>query len=173
MRNLAKVVFLLPLVLAACALGDVPATPTPLPPITLPPPPTLTFGGNCDNTHELESWLQTTSLLLADFQTQMNQAAAQNRNEAASTVISLSSMRDSAYKAVAPDCAADLQLKMSDAMNKAVTTIQTFANGGQADVGSTVAEVNNELDSISAAQKDLMKRMDDQYQKQAQTPAPG
>jgi hypothetical protein len=169
MRKLA--ILLLPLVLAACAAGDVPATPSPVPPVTIPPPPTLTFGGKCDNTHELESWLQTTSMLLSDFQTQMNQAAAQNRNEASVTVVGLSKLRDSAYEVAAPDCAADLQLKMSDAMNKAVAVLEKFANGGDADVGATVAEVNTEIDTVSAAQKDLMKRMDTQYQNQALTPS--
>lgn len=173
MHNWGKLIFLLPLLLGACAAGDIPVSPTAPPPVTLSPPPTLSFAGVCDNTHQLEAWLQTTSLLLADFQSQMNTAAAQNRSEVALSVVNLARLRDSASTAAAPDCAADQQLKISDAMNKAVTVLQTFANGGQADVGGTVAAVNTEIDQINAAQKTLMQRMDDQYRQQAQTPSPG
>ncbi len=169
MRHWNKLLLLLPIIAAACAAGAVSSTAIP---VTLSPPPTLDFVGNCDNTHELEAWLQTSSLLLTDFQTQMNAAASQTQSEVSTSVIQLAKLRDWVFAAKTPDCAVQLQTRLGDAMNKAVAALQTYANGGQNDVPGTVADVNNQLDAITADQQALIKRMEDQYRKLALTPTP-
>src|SRR5689334_9838275 len=111
--------------LSACALGDVVNT-TPLPPITLAPPPALNLIGSCDDVKALETWLQVSTELRENFQTQMNEAAAKSKNDMYGDVANLADLRDSGFSVATPDCAADAGLKLSDAMNQAVAVFQTY-----------------------------------------------
>jgi hypothetical protein len=149
--------------LSACALGDVVNT-TPLPPITLAPPPALNLIGNCDDVKALETWLQVATELRENFQTQMNAAAAKNKNDMYADVGNLAALRDSGFSVATPDCAADAGLKLSDAMNQAVAAFQTYVNGDIPDLGNSIVDINNLLDNVQAAQIELIKRMDTQFQ---------
>ena len=152
--------------LSACALGDVVVNTTPLPPITLAPPPALNLVGSCDDTKALETWLQVSTELRENFQTQMNAAAAKNKNDMYADIVNMAALRDSSFGVATPDCAADAGMKLSDAMNQAVTAFQSYFNGDAPDLGNSVVNINNQLDSVQAAQIELIKQMDTQFQQQ-------
>lgn len=153
--------------LSACALGDVVDT-TPLPPLTLAPPPALNLVGSCDDTKTLETWLQVTSELRTNFQTQTNAAAAKPKNEMFSDVLNLAAMRDSSFSVETPDCAEETGMKLSDAMSQAVTALQTYVNGDVADLGNTVVEINALLDAVETEQAQLIERLNAQFQQRIQ-----
>jgi hypothetical protein len=154
-------------IISGCALGEV-SNATPLPPITLAPPPALRLAGTCDDTKILETWLQVTSELRTNFQTLMNIAAAKDKVAMYEDVINLAALRDAAFAAETPDCAAETGIKLSDTMSQAVLAFQLFANGDATDLGNTVTETNTQLDTIAAAQTELITRMDAQFQQQRQ-----
>jgi len=169
------VVFLVVLTctLSACALGDVEVETTPLPPITLEPPPALNLVGNCDDTKSLETWLQVSTELREEFQTLMNTTAAKNKNEMFADIQSMAALRDSGFSVATPDCAADAGLKLSDAMNQTVAAFQTFFNSTDASsLESIVVDINYKLDSVQATQIELIKRMNTQFQQQLATTTP-
>lgn len=159
-----KCVVILPLLLAACAISDVSTTPPPA--LTLNAPPSLNFSGNCNNSKDLENWLQITTGLVSDFQTTMNEAAGKNRSEAYQPTVALLALRDTAYVVSTPDCATDLELALSDAMNQAVTALQQFVNGTVSDVSSTIADINTRLDQITVSQNELIQRLNTQIANQ-------
>lgn len=169
MSTLKKVGLLLPLMLivSACALNEVsPVTPPPA--MTLNPPPSLIFTGKCENTKDLETWLQITTGLIAQFQTRMNEAAGKDRNEAYPITLELVEVRNAAYGVATPDCASDAQLILSDAMNQAVGALQAYVNGTASDTVGIIAEVNNRLDQVTASQAELINRVNTQIQNQVQ-----
>ena len=173
MQVLARILAaLLVVILSACALGDVDNSAAP-PPVTVLPPPALDFTGTCDNTKELESWLQTSTLITTDFQTRLNAAAAKSRADAHPDLIYLISARDSAFLAPAPDCAADVHLLLTDTLSRAVLTLQEYVNGTSTDISTQLAEINGLLDQIASAQGVLLTRMEAQFQQQLLvTPTP-
>jgi hypothetical protein len=168
MLKMKHVLFLLlPSILAACALGDV-ADATTLPPITLAPPPALNLEGSCDDTKPLETWLQITSELRANFQTQMNAAAAKNKGGMYGDVITLAALRDSAFDVPTPDCAAEVGIKLSDIMSQAVVAFQMFVNGQTSELNSTITDLNGQLDEVTGLQDELVDRLNTQFQQQLQ-----
>lgn len=166
-----KFALVLPLLLAACAIGDA-GNPTPAPPVTLIPPPEITFRGNCAATRELEMWLQVSTRLATDFLATMNNAAAQNRAEMREAVFTMAALRDSAHQTTTPDCAVDAEILLSDAMNKAILAFQAFVNGDRPDLGNTVAEVNDQIEQVIAIQNELILRMETQIRESLATTAP-
>jgi hypothetical protein len=159
-------IIIVPLLLAACAMTDVSNT-TPPPALTLNAPPSLNFSGTCDQTKELEDWLQITTGLVTKFQTKMNEVAGMNRNDAYPPTLELVAMRDSSYSVMTPDCATDLELSLSDAMNRAVLALQEYVNGASSDISSAVAQANTQFDQITASQNELIQRLQTQIQTQA------
>lgn len=153
---------LLSAMLTACAIGDVPAQVTVPPQLTVPAAPSLNFIGSCSNTRELEAWLQVTTRLVTDFQATMNAAAAKTAVLVYEDVVTLIQMRDSAHLAATPDCAADAQLQLTDAMNKAVGAFQAYANGQSSSITTVVTELNTELDEVIATQNSLLAQMNAQ-----------
>ncbi|HEX2906412.1 MAG TPA: hypothetical protein VHO69_06090 [Phototrophicaceae bacterium] len=170
-----KLVLLLPLLLlalAACAAAGVSVTDTPLPPLTLQPPPKITFSGACSLTSDLEAWLQTTSQLASEFLTQMTNAAAQERAAMRETVLTMAALRDSAHLIATPDCALETEIMLSDAMNQAVDMFQAYVNGDRVDLGNTVADVTDRLERVIAQQAELALQLEAQFrQEQAQATA--
>lgn len=154
---------LIVLVLAGCALADVPTENTP-PALTVMAPSALVFTGNCETTRTLEGWLQITTRLLADFQTTLNEAAVRQPAEAYASAAQLIALRDAAHQAAAPDCAADAHRQMTAAMNDALALLQAYINGDQADISANLADVNARLDAAAAAQNDLLARLNLQLQ---------
>jgi hypothetical protein len=155
----------LPLLLAACALGDTPS-PTPAPPITLAPPPTLTFSGNCESTPELDHWLQTTSFLAADFLTLVNDTAALDPGQMYDSVLRMAALRDQVSLTATPDCAQVVQELLNSAMSVAVDTFQTYANGQSSELGTEVANVSNQIETVMAMQQELIARLEAQYREE-------
>ncbi|NWG16585.1 MAG: hypothetical protein HXY41_08120 [Chloroflexi bacterium] len=168
---LKKIALLLPLLLAACAIGDT-GNPTPAPPVTLMPPSEITFQGSCTATRELEMWLQVTTRLATDFLAAMNNAAAMNRADMREAVFTMAALRDSAHQATTPDCAVDAEILLSDAMNKAVLAFQAVVNGDRPDLGNTVAEVNDQIEQVIAIQNELILRMETQIRESLVTASP-
>ena len=174
MQVLSKIpVVLLVVILSSCALGDTDNSAAPAP-VTVLPPPALNFTGSCNNTKDLENWLQTTTFITTDFQTRLNAAAAKNRADAHPDLIYLISARDSAFLVAAPDCAADVHLLLTDTLSRAVLILQGYVNGDTSDIASSLAEANGLLDQIASSQGVLLTRMEAQFQQQLQlTPTPG
>lgn len=164
------IVSLVALALAGCALADA-VPPTPAPPITLAPPPEMRFEGACTNTKELENWLQITTNLVTDFQTLMNAAAAKSQGELYPDVIQLAAIRDSMFEVATPDCAADAQLLLSDAANRAVSALQAFSNGDIPELGNAITDTNTQLDQVIGIQNVLLNQMNAQFQQQANATA--
>lgn len=164
MKRIAAIILLLltPVLLAACAIGDVASATTAPPPLTIEAPPTIAFSGTCQNRSDLEVWLQITSFLVADFQTTMNTAVAKTPADAYTDVQYLIRLRDSAFQAVTPDCAVEAQNTLSDLMDKAVESFQGYVNGTTADITGTIADLNSQFDQVVAAQNQLLARMDAQ-----------
>lgn len=162
---------LIPMLLAACALGDVPPTATAPPPVTVQPAPTLMFAGSCASTKELETWLQITSLLAADFLAQMNTAAGLDRNALYEPIAAMVQMRDSVFAAATPDCAIAAQLLLTDAMDQAVLTFQQIANGDLADPREAIARITTQIEQALALQTELAQRMEQQFREAAQATA--
>jgi uncharacterized phage infection (PIP) family protein YhgE len=162
---------LCPLLFAACALGDT-VDPTPAPPLTLAPAPTLVFAGDCAVTTELDGWLQSTWFLAQDFQKELNSAAALQQSQLFDSVTRMAQLRDATNATTTPACAVETQLRLVDAMTTAVNTFQAYANGDLPDLGNTVAEVNSQLDEVIAMQNDLMQQLEAQYQQQRPTAEP-
>jgi hypothetical protein len=157
-----RYLFLLPALLASCALGDTPS-PTAVPPITLAPPPTLTFSGNCESTPELDQWLQATSFLAADFLTLVNDTAALDRAQMYDSVIRMAALRDQVSLTTTPDCAQVVQELLNAAMNVAVDTFQAYSNGESSELGDSVANVSNQIETVMGMQQELIARLEAQY----------
>ncbi len=155
-----------PLLLAACAITDVTTSGTPPPPMTLSAPPNLNFTGTCDQTRNLEDWLQVTTQLVSDFQTKMNDTAGKNRGDAYQPTLQLVAMRDSAYGVATPDCAANIEVTLSNTMKQAVDTLQSFVNGSITDISGAIAQANTQFDQITAQQNALIQRLQTQIQNQ-------
>jgi hypothetical protein len=170
MFRLIKLVIWLPMLLAsACAIGDA-GTPTLAPPVTLMPPPEITFQGDCNVTHDLEMWLQISTQLRDQFLTLMNETAAKNKGEMRDGVLMMGALRDSMHQVVTPDCAVEIELALSDTINQAVTAFQAYINGDRPDLGDTIARVTERMEAITLIQDQLALRMETQLQ-QAQATA--
>lgn len=150
------------LMLAGCAIGDAPQG-TPVP-ITLAPPPTVVFAGDCSQTQGLDTWAQASEFFVAEFMKSVNTASTQNRNEMYNTVIYMSKVRDEASKVVTPDCAQDIQQMMVSSMNKAVENFQAFVNGDVSSLGNITAEIIGELDRVIARQNEIKAQLEARYQ---------
>lgn len=148
-------------ILAACAIADAPAG-TPIP-ITLQPPPTSVFAGDCSQTQGLDTWAQASEFFVAEFMKSVNTAATQSREAMHDTVIYMSKVRDGASEVVTPDCAQDAQKMMIDGMNKAVDSFQAYANGDVSSLGNIVAEIIGELDRVVARQDELKAQLESQF----------
>lgn len=159
---------LLLLTVAGCAIGDVPgqAEVTPLPPLTIAPPQTAVFAGDCENTPELDAWLQSATLFVAEFQTGINTILTQDRAEMYETVVHLARVRDATHNTVTPACAEDLQRLMLDMMDGAVTTLQAYVNGDTDDLGNLLPETIATIDRIIAGQNELITQLEAQFQAQ-------
>lgn len=157
--------FSLFILLAACALGDAPPATTSAP-ITLAAPPTMVFEGNCEGTEELNTWLQSTDFMVAEFLNSVNSMANLTREAMRERVLHMAKVRDEASKVVTPDCAAHIQLLLVEAMNTAVASFQGFANGDLQDLGNIVAEIIGQVDRVIAAQNDLKTQLEQQFQSQ-------
>lgn len=153
----------LALVLSACALGDVPAVSTPVP-VTLPPPPTVVYAGDCTETDGLDTWAQASEFFVAQFLTEVNRAANQSQGELRDTVQLMARIRDEVSKVVTPDCAAEVQQLIVETMNSAVDSFQAFANGDADNLGGVVADVLGRIDRVIAGQNELKARLEGQYQ---------
>lgn len=158
---------LLLLGLAACAAGDVPSSPPP--PLTLAAPPNLVSAGNCDLTPELEHWLQTTIFMRDEFLTLMDTAAAEDRTKAYPDVLSMVDKRNRVDTTPYPDCASEAHLMLADAMGRAVEGFQKYVNGETVDINQVVTDAKTKIQVVQVIQDDLIKRMDEQYKKQAQS----
>lgn len=172
MSRLMKLVVILPLLLSACAIGDT-GTPTPVPPVTLAPPPQIAFQGDCNVTHDLEMWLQVSTQLRDQFLTVMNETAAKNKAEMREGVLTMGALRDAMNQVVTPDCAADTEMALSDAINEAVDAFLAYVNGDRPDLGDTVAKVTERIEQITTVQDTLSVRMETQIQQAQATTAPG
>lgn len=150
-------------VLTACALGDV-GQPTPPPPITLAPPPTPAFEGQCVQTAALDAWLQgTATFLVPEFMAVLAEASRQPSAQVYDSVFRMARLRDAASERPTPDCATELQLILLDAMNTAVDRFQAFANGEAVNIGETAAAVTAQLEQVTALQNELISRLEAQY----------
>ncbi len=167
-----KIIILLPLLLAACAMGDV-NNATPLPPITLMPPSEITFQGDCNVTPVLEAWLQLSTRMAGEYLELFNEVVAKTKADMYDAVFTLAALRDTVYKMVTPDCAVDAQIILSDAMNTGVTALQAYVNGDRTDLGSAVTEVTDRIEQAIVIQNELILRMETQIRQALGTVAPG
>lgn len=149
--------------LAACAINDVPQ-PTPLAPITIEPPPNVSLAGTCANTPELEAWLQTSALILADFRTRLDAAALKQPADLHDDIQAMLVLRDNVFRTPAPDCAVEAHTALTTAVSQGVELFTGYYNGAAGDVASAVAEIRTELDRAAALQQDLIVRLEQQYQ---------
>ncbi|MBL8163316.1 MAG: hypothetical protein JNJ61_15120 [Anaerolineae bacterium] len=152
--------------LAGCAMADVPTESTPHPALTVAAPPAPLLTGSCETTRPLESWLQVTTRLLADYQTRLNEAAGKTPAEAYTNTTELIALRDAAYQATAPDCAADAHTQMTTAMDDALLLLQGYINGSETDINASLAELNTRLEAAATAQSDLLTQLNTQLQEQ-------
>lgn len=157
---------------AGCAIADVPGgtDATAPPPLTLEAPPTAVFGGDCDNTPELDAWLQASTLFVSEFQAGINALSSQNRTEMYETVVHLSSVRDAAHGTITPQCAEPLHQLTLAMMDTAIDTLQPYVNGEIDDLGTLIPDTISTIDQIIASQNELIARLEAQFQGQGSTP---
>ncbi len=151
--------------LAACALGDTPA-PTSIPPVTLRPPNTPIFSGDCEGTAELNAWLESADFLVGEYLNTINSMSNLTPEAMREKVIYLGRVRDEAVKTVTPECAQQIHTLMLDSMNNAVDHFQAYANGDADNLGAIIAEVIGQIDRIIAAQDELKNCLEAQFQSQ-------
>jgi len=165
LRVLGIMSIMLLLGLSACSIGDSPeAMMTQVPPVTLNPPPTTVFAGNCELTPDLNAWLQNSVFIRRDFLDSLYGAALMQPVEMRNEVLRMASLRDQMSLLPAPDCAADAHLIMVAAMTQAVDAFQAFANGDSQSLGNTVVDVRAQIDTAIAIQDELTLRLEQQYQ---------
>jgi len=156
-------------VLAACAVGDVPATPPP--PLTIEPPPTPVSEGTCEESSILETWLQKTTFAKNDFLNLMDAAASQGRADMVDEVMGMIDKRLAVSQTTVPDCATEPHLILLDAMNKAIEAFQKFVNGDAENLGNIVEDTKKRYETLDIYMVELSDRLDLQYQ-QLQTTTP-
>jgi hypothetical protein len=152
-------------VLSACAIADIPA-PTESPPLTLLPPATTIFAGNCNNTSDLEHWAQSAAFLTQDFVRIMGTAAEQSRGEIYDDVIQMAELRDLMSESQTPDCAVEAQTRLLGVMNAATEAFQSFANGDLDNIADAVVDLNARFAEATALQDELIVRLDNQVEAQ-------
>lgn len=153
------------LLLAACALGEGPS-PTPHPPLTVGPPPTLTFSGDCTVSRELADWLQYSTYYVTRFTELMTQAGSKRVDEMYEDVLLMSRMRDDFGGVATPDCAEPAQRMIVVTMTRAVDNFQSYVNGEASSLGNAVAEALGQFDQVAVIQKDLNDRLEAQLNAQ-------
>jgi hypothetical protein len=151
---------LLVFITAACAIADSPGAPTQIPPLTFNPPPTLTFGGNCNYTPDLEHYVQDHYFLITWFRETLNNAALLSPTDMRPEVLRMAGLRDQMSTYSAPDCATELHQLTVDTMTRAVATFQAYSNGDAADLGNIVVDTNGNLDIALDINLQLQQRLD-------------
>jgi hypothetical protein len=151
-----------PLETGATAISPLPTatfTPPPVerPPLTLAAPPAPQLTGLCADVSPLEYWLQVTTSVVRDFQVKIN--AAVSAAEVYDTAITLATLRDTAAAVPAPDCAAAAHLIMLDAFNRAIPAFQAYANYEAIDLNTTIAGINIQLDLVKTQQDQLIEQL--------------
>lgn len=139
---------------------------TPLPPLTVSPPPTPNFTGDCASSRDLADWLQYSTFYVTDFARVMSEAAAKGKGDMYDDVILMGRMRADYGGIAAPDCAEAAHTVLVSAMSEAVSNFQAYINGEADSLGNTVAQVLGQLDEVSAIQTDLNTRLENQLQQQ-------
>jgi hypothetical protein len=146
--------------LAGCA----PAQEADLPPLTIEPPPTLTFAGDCNVDRDLADWLEYSTFYAGEFVELVSAAAAKSAAEMYDDVALMGRMRADFSGVAAPDCAQAAQELMVGAMSRAVDGFQSFINRENSSLGSTVADTLGQFDRVIALQNELMSRLEAQLQ---------
>jgi hypothetical protein len=147
---------------AACAINDDSDQPVSSP-VTLNPPPTAVFAGDCNLTPDLSTWLQAARSLHVDFQNTMLNAAIKGRSEMRDDVLRMASLRDRLSEIPAPDCGAAVHGLLLEAMGTAVTNFQSYINGDRESLGTTVDDVRRQFDQAVVILDELTVRLDQQY----------
>ncbi|MBZ0301006.1 MAG: hypothetical protein K8J31_14760 [Anaerolineae bacterium] len=153
------------LLLTACALGEGPS-PTPPPPLTVGPPPTLTFSGDCVVSRELADWLQYSTYYVTRFTELLTQAGSKRAGEMYEDVVMMSRMRDDFGGIATPDCAEPAQRLIVVTMTRAIESFQAYVNGESSSLDNTVAEALGQFDQVNVIQKDLNTRLEAQLREQ-------
>jgi hypothetical protein len=153
------------LLLAACAINDVPTEPSPVVTATpLPPTATFNFNDGCTITEQLENWLQTSSLLFQSFQDRLDSMVGKDRTQLDEDVLYISSLRDSLNAAPTPDCAADFQSALNKVFTQAIETYQGYINGSVPDISAALDALQTPMNEATQAQEHLLARLQIQMQ---------
>ncbi|PJF40801.1 MAG: hypothetical protein D6737_14100 [Chloroflexi bacterium] len=151
-----------PLVLAACALGDLPMSDDVA--VTAAPIATPIFGGECDlNPNLLAGWLQTTTILAEEFNVGMNQAAALNRVELVDRLNELARLRSVIAETPTPDCAVDTQILLLSSMSAAIETFERYINGEIDSPTTEIVDLNDRFDQVSSMQQGLLSILQERF----------
>jgi hypothetical protein len=175
-------IILLPLLLTACAINDVPGASTPdtginpaspASALIIGPPGELKLAGDCNITDQLEDWLQVTLPAREQFEAKLKEAVVKSPSEIYDDVLSLVALRNAVYAAPTPDCALETQILLSSVINQGIDTLQAVLNGVYTgDLAAFIIEMNTQFTQVAELQNDLIKRMESQYQTQ-NAPTPG
>jgi hypothetical protein len=156
------------LILAAC--GGVGDQATPLPPLTLSPPTLAVIEGQCENTADLESWLQATEFSRREFIDLVDEASSKSRQRIYPDVIRLSQILISLSTRPAPDCAESAQSLIIDAMTLTTHQFQRYVNGDRDDLRQIIADARSDFDPVIRELDNLMERLTHQYAAPHATP---
>jgi hypothetical protein len=156
-----RLLLILPFLVTACALQEAPPS-TPLPPLTLLPPPALVLAGSCQVNRDLADWLQYATFYAEEYVRLVSAAAAKAPADMYDDVILLGQMRDDFSQVKTPDCAEPAQRLIVAAMTRAVEGFQAVINGDSSSLGSTVADVLAQFDQVALIQAELTARLEAQ-----------
>ena len=166
MRTLRLVcVTVLALFLASCALGDT-APRTPPPPVTVSPPPTITFSGDCEVNRELSDWLEYSTFYVGKFVDLISAAGAKPSDAVYDDVVLMGRLRGDFSSVPVPNCAEPVEGMILTAMSGAIDGFQSYANGDSDSVSNLVADTLRQFDLVTAGQQGLNAQLETQLRGQ-------
>ncbi len=148
------------MVAAGCAINDLPA-PTFIP-VTTGPMPTLIVAGTCEQTPELELWLQTFSISLDSFQRQMDEAEFKSTEDIGSDIRALTGIRDNLIETTSPDCGTVIHRQGVDTMTSAVNALEDFQRDSSSNLSAALETIRLQFQSIETERLALIERLNQQ-----------
>jgi hypothetical protein len=139
---------------------------TTLPPLRFEPIEALTIAGVCEDSRALEQWLQVIDTHLLIYVDVINEAEDKSLFDLREDIVYLSDLRDFAVAQAAPDCAAETQRAVVDAMTITLRAFEDYVNGEDVDVTIAVQTSRDAFADVRLKVDALIEQLEVQIQSQ-------